>query len=467
MSHINVAENPLGYEKISKLLKRFAVPSVVAMLVSSLYNVVDQIFIGQFVGTLGNAATNIAFPITTICIAISVLVGVGGASRFSIELGKGNKDEATKSVGTAVWTALILSGVYSLLVSIFAEPLLLIFGATESSLGLALQYTHIIAVGIPFLVVSNVLSNFIRADGSPKYSMICMVVGGVINIALDAVLVPLGGKEWGMAGAAIATIISQMISFVIAACYLRKFRTVDINRSNFRFIPKKSLKIASLGMSNCFNQLAICIVQIVMNNQLKIYGALTEYGADTPIGAFGIVMKVNSILISVFVGISQGCQPIVGYNYGARNFDRAKETCLLASKICMAVSAIGFLAFQLCPQYIIAIFGSGDALYNEFAEKTMRTFLFMIVLNGVQMIVSNYFSAIGKPIKGVILSLTRQLILIVPLMIILPIFMGLDGILYAAPITDLIAFILALTFIMIEFRLEGYSRRPKKQKAKR
>lgn len=463
MTKVNDAGNPLGYEKISKLLKRFAVPSVVAMLVSSLYNVVDQIFIGQCVGPIGNTATNVAFPITTICIAISVLVGVGGASRFSIELGRGNKEEATKIVGTAVWTALILSGIYSFAVSLFCEPLLNLFGATDSSIGFALQYTHIIAVGIPFLVVSNVLSNFIRADGSPKFSMTCMVIGGVINIGLDAVLVPMGGEEWGMAGAALATIISQGISFSIAVSYLRRFKTVDINRSDFRFIPKKSLRIASLGMSNCFNQLAICIVQIVLNNQLKTYGMLSEYGADTPIGAFGIVMKVNSILISVFVGISQGAQPIIGYNYGAGNYGRAKEVCLLASKICMAVSAVGFLAFQLCPQYIVSIFGSGDALYNEFAEKTMRTFLFMIVVNGVQMIISNYFSAIGKPIKGVILSLTRQLILIVPLMLILPLFFELEGVLYAAPITDAVSFTLAVIFILIEFSSEGYPKKTKKR----
>ncbi len=454
-----IAENPLGYEKISKLLIKFAVPSVVAMLVGSLYNIVDQVFIGHYVGPLGNAATNIAFPFSTICIAISVLVGVGGASRFSIELGRGNKQESAKTVGTALWTALFLSVVYSVVAFAFCEPLLLLFGATEQTLGFTFQYTSIVIIGFPFLVLTNVLSNFIRADGSPKFSMTCMLVGGVVNIALDAIFVPLGGYEYGMAGAAIATVISQIISFTVAVFYLKRFKSVNVTKDSFRFRFNKALKIASLGMSNCFNQLAICVVQVVLNNQLKTYGALTDYGPDIPIGAFGVVMKVNSILISFFVGMCQGAQPIVGYNYGARQFDRAKQTCLLASKVCMAFSFIGFLAFQLCPQYIVAIFGSGDALYEEFAAKTMRTFLFMIVFTGVQMVISNYFSAIGKPLKGVLLSLMRQLILIVPLMFILPMFWGLDGVLFAAPITDFVSFVFAFVLISVEFHLPYYKKK--------
>lgn len=463
--NVKNADNPLGYEKISKLLLKFAVPSVVAMLVGSLYNIVDQIFIGHYVGPLGNAATNIAFPITTICIAISVLIGVGGASRFSIELGRGNKSESAKTVGTALWTAFGLSVTYAVLAFVFCKELLLLFGATEQTLGFTYQYTSIIIFGIPFLVLTNVLSNFIRADGSPKFSMICMLIGGVTNIILDAVFVPLGGYEYGMAGAAIATVISQVISFISAVLYLKKFKSVNLDKKSFRFRPKKALNIAALGMSNCFNQLAICLVQIVLNNQLKTYGALTEYGPDIPIAAFGIVMKVNSILISFFVGMCQGSQPIVGYNYGARQFDRAKQTCLLASKICMAFSFVGFLAFQFCPQYIVAVFGSGDALYEEFAATTMRTFLFMIVLNGVQMIISNYFSAIGKPLKGVLLSLTRQILLIVPLMIILPMLFGLKGILYAGPITDFVAFLFALTLALVEFRRSEYKEDKKKSDA--
>ncbi len=451
-------DNPLGIEKISKLLRRFAVPSIVAMLVSSLYNIVDQIFIGQYVGDIGNAATNIAFPLTTICIAISVLGGVGGSSRFSIELGKGNRDEAGKCLGNALWLVAILGGIYTAVAFLFTEEMLVLFGGSGMALDYALEYTSFVAAGMPFLILTNVMSNFIRADGNPRFSMICMIIGAVINIGLDALFVADWGFDWGMAGAAGATVISQMISFGVAFCYLKRFKTVEVNRRSFVFEPKKALKIASLGMSNCINQVAICFVQIVMNNQLDTYGLLefSKELAHIPQAAFGVVMKVNSLLISFFVGMAQGSQPIVGFNYGARQLYRSKHTFKIAATVCFSVALVGFAMFQLFPQTIISIFGSGVPEYNEFAEKTMRIFLSMIMLNGVQMTIANYFSAIGKPIKGAILSLVRQVLLIIPLMLILPNFFGLDGVLYAAPITDFISFILSFVLILIEFRDKGY-----------
>ncbi len=458
MSNLKTGENPLGYEKISTLLRRFALPSVVAMLVSSLYNIVDQMFIGNYVGILGNAATTVAFPLTTICIAISVLAGVGGASRFSIELGKGNKEEAGRCIGNALGFAIILSVGYSVLAFVFLEPLLTVFGGSGETLRLAVEYSNYIIIGMPFLILSNVTSNFIRADGAPRFSMICMVVGAVINIGLDALFVSDWGFNWGMSGAAGATAISQVISCTVALSYLRRFKSVKIDRKSFSLKLSKMLRIASLGMSNSVNQLAICVVQIVMNSQLKSYAMLelAEADWDTPLAAFGVVMKVNSILISVFVGMAQGMQPIAGFNYGAKQYDRSKKVCLLASGICGGVALIGWVCFQLFPHHIAAIFGSGDAFYDEFAQKTMRIFLFMIPATGVQMTISNFFSAIGKPTRGVILSLTRQILLIVPLMFILPLFLGLDGVLYAAPITDFLAFLLAVTFAFFEFKRIEY-----------
>ncbi len=466
-------ENPLGTEKIPKLLARFAVPSVVAMLISALYNIVDQIFIGQNVGTLGNAATNVAFPITTICIAISVLCGVGGASRFSIELGRGNKKEASNSVGTAIVTAAVLGSVYALISLALTRPMLSLFGGSGETLSYAVAYTQVLACGIPFLIISNVMSNFARADGSPNFSMICMIIGAVVNIALDAVLVPygcqIGGNLGGMRGAALATIISQIISFTIAIFYLRKFKSVNFSFKGFKYSFRKAYLVCSLGMSNCVNQLAICIVQIVMNNQLDTYGALElgkmgEAFTAIPQARFGVVMKVNSMLVSFFVGMAQGSQPLVGYNYGANKLRRSQKVFYLSSAICLTGATIGFLIFQFAPEVIISVFGSGEdpAIRDEyvrFACKTMRVFLSMIMLNSVQMTISNYFSAIGKPIKGVILSLLRQIIVIIPLMIILPKFMGLDGVLYSAPVTDVISFTLAFIFIIIEFRQEGYKKK--------
>ncbi len=458
MTNAKNGANPLGYEKISTLLRKFATPSVVAMLVSSLYNIVDQIFIGQYVGTLGNAATNVAFPITTICIAISVLCGVGGASCFSIELGRGHKEEASRCIGTALITAGALGAVYALAAGFFGRGMLNLFGGSGQTLDYAVNYCSYLVFGIPFLVLGNVISNFIRADGSPKYSMVCMASGGIINIALDAILVPYGGVEWGMQGAALATVISQVISFAIAAIYLKRFKSVSFKLSDIKFSFKRAMNICSLGMSNCVNQLAILVVQITMNNQLDAYG-LIEYGEELkhiPQAAFGVVIKVNSMLISFFVGMAQGSQPIVGFNYGANQWYRSKHTFKLSAGICLAVATVGFIIFQTVPQAVISIFGSGDAAYNEFAEKTMRIFLSMIMLNGVQMTISNYFSAIGKPIKGIILSLIRQVIIIVPLMWILPLYLGLDGVLYAAPITDFISFVVAMVFIIKEFKIKGY-----------
>lgn len=452
------AVNPLGTEKVSKLLLRFAAPSIVAMIISSLYNIVDQIFIGQYVGDIGNAATNIAFPVTTVCIAISVLAGVGGASRFSIELGKGNKEEAGKCVGNALWLAGVLGLIYTVVAALFTEEMLSLFGGSGEALNYAVEYTEFVIAGMPFLILTNVMSNFIRADGNPKFSMICMIVGAVINIGLDALFVADWGFDLGMAGAAAATSISQIISFAVAFCYLRNFKTVTINRRSFRFNPAAAVKIAALGMSNSVNQVAICAVQIVMNNQLDTYGLLefSKELAHIPQAAFGVVMKVNSLLISFFVGMAQGSQPIVGYNYGALKLHRSKKTFKISATVCFIVATVGFLFFQFCPQVVISIFGSGIKEYNEFAEKTMRIFLSMIMLNGVQMTIANYFSAIGKPIKGTILSLTRQVLLIIPLMLILPNYFGLDGVLFAAPITDFVSFILAFSLILWEFRDKRY-----------
>lgn len=458
MANIKTGENPLGYEKISRLLRRFALPSVVAMLVSALYNIVDQMFIGNYVGILGNAATTVAFPLTTICLAISVLAGLGGASRFSIELGKGKKEEAANCIGNALGFALILSVCYAFLAFIFCEPLLRLFGGSGETLNLAMEYSQYIIIGMPFLIMSNVMSNFIRADGSPRFSMTCMIIGAVINIGLDALFVCDWGFDWGMAGAAGATAISQVISCAVALSYLRRFKSVRIDRRAFALHPMKMLNIAALGTSNSVNQLAICVVQIVMNSQLKKYAMLELAQADwdTPLAAFGVVMKVNSILISVFVGMAQGMQPIAGFNYGAKQYDRSKKVCFLAAGVCGAVAFIGFLCFQLFPHHIISIFGSGDVFYDQFAEKTMRIFLFMIPATGMQMTVANFFSAIGKPTRGVILSLTRQILLIVPLMFILPLFLGLDGVLYSAPVTDFLSFLLAAVFAFFEFRRIEY-----------
>ena len=442
-------ENILGYEKIPRLIVKFAIPSIVAMLISSLYNIVDQIFIGQGVGYLGNAATNVAFPLTSICLAIALLIGVGSAAGFSLKLGAGDKQTAAKYVGNAFIMAVVAGIIYFFVIQIFARQMLWAFGATETVMPYAETYTRITAVGMPLLVVINCMSSLARADGSPKYSMMCMIIGAVVNTVLDWLFVMKFG--WGVAGAAWATVIGQVFSFLAAVAYLKRFKSIELTGSSFKIIPKICVTVLSLGLSNSLNQIAIALVQVVLNNSLTHYGALSKYGEDIPLAAAGIVMKVNSILVSIFVGMSQGSQPIIGFNYGAGKFARVRKTDVPASAVTVAISFLGFLMFQFCPEFLISLFGTGDALYFEFAVKFMRIFLFMVAVNGVQTISSNFFSAIGKPLKGAFLSLTRQVLFLIPLLIIFPIFWGIDGIMFTAPVSDTLAFILSISMVLAEF----------------
>ena len=443
-------KNPLGYEKLPKLLKGYAIPSIIAMLVSSLYNIVDQIFIGQGVGYLGNAATNVAYPLTTICLAIALLIGIGSASRFSLELGAGRKENAEIAVGNAVSMMIILGILYVIIIELFLRPLLIAFGSTDEVFPYAESYTRITAVGMPLLIVTNGMSNLARADGSLKYSMTCMLVGAIINTILDPILIFI--FDMGVAGAALATVIGQFFSFLMAANYLRHFKHITLKRHHFTPKIKECLNIASLGMSNSLNQVAITFVQIVLNNSLTYYGAMSVYGSEIPLASCGIVMKTNAILLAIIIGISQGSQPIIGFNYGAKQYDRVRGIYKLAISCNLVISLIGFLLFQFCPRQIISIFGTGDELYFTFATKFMRIFLFMVIVNGVQLISSNFFAAIGKPLKGVFLSLTRQVIFLVPLLLILPIFFGIDGIMFAAPVADTIAFLTTMILIRLEMK---------------
>lgn len=443
-------ENPLGYERISKLLRGFAIPSITATLVSSLYNIVDQIFIGHGVGYLGNAATNVSYPLSTICLAISLLLGIGGASRFSICLGKKQPEKAAHIAGNGIFLMAAAGVLYLILGEVFLTPLLKIFGATEEVLPFAKQYAGITLLGMPFLILTNGISNLIRADGSPKYSMACIVSGAIVNTILDPLFI--FGFGWGIFGAALATILGQILSFVLALRYLWKFQTITLTRASFRIDMKDNMKTFYMGTSSCINQVAITVVQIVLNNSLTYYGAMSIYGKEIPLAACGIVMKTNAILLSIIVGISQGVQPIIGFNFGAGRYKRVKQAYLLAIKWNFAVSIAGFLLFQFFPGRIISLFGEGDDLYYEFAILFMRTFLFMVLVNGVQLLSSNFFTAIGKALKGLLLSLTRQVFFLIPLILLLPLHFGIFGVLLAGPIADFIAFVVSVIFIWKEFK---------------
>ena len=449
-ANINNLNNPLATDNVGKLIFKFATPSIISFLVSALYNIVDQIFIGQGVGMLGNAATNIAFPLNTICTALALLLGIGGASNFNLRMGQKKEEEAAYIVGNSV-ISMIISGVtLSLLVIIFLNPLLHLFGATKDIMPYALTYTRITAFGIPFLIFSIGCSNLIRSDGSPTYAMLSTLSGAILNTILDPIFIFV--FDLGMAGAAYATVIGQILSSLIVARYLFKFKSVKLSRNNFKLRKKLVLAISALGAAACFNQLAMMVVQITMNNTLTYYGALSHYGSEIPLASVGVISKVNIVYMAFTLGISQGCQPIVGFNYGAQNYDRVKKTYKTAAIAVTLISIVAFLCFQIFPRQIISIFGQGDENYFEFAQRYFRIFMFMTFVNGIQPLTSNFFTSIGKSQKGIILSLTRQIIFLLPLVIILPKFLGIDGVMYAGPIADSIAFITAGILIYKEIR---------------
>lgn len=443
-------ENPLGTAPVSKLMLKFAIPSIIAMLVGALYNIVDQLFIGQTVGTLGNAATNIAFPLSTSCIALALLFGIGGASCFNLALGRGEKEKAIHFVGNALVMLFICGTGLCIVAQVFLTPMLIAFGAPADVLPYAASYVRITSLGFPFLLLTTGGGHLMRADGSPKMTMISNLSGAVINTVLDAIFVL--RFDWGMEGAAYATIIGQIFSAGLVIHYMRHFKTAPLQRKHFKVEWKHIGQIMSIGMASFFNQLAIMIVQIVLNNSLKYYGALSVYGESIPLACAGIVMKVSQVFFSIVIGIGQGTQPIESFNYGAKNYKRVREAYKMACVAGGSISLLSFLLFQLFPRQILAAFGDGTASYFEFGEKYFRVFLFFTCLNFLQPITSTFFTSIGKAIKGVFLSLTRQILFLVPLLLILPAIMGIDGILFAGPTSDVVAAVIAVTMVLFEFK---------------
>ena len=443
-------QNPLGTAPVSSLMLKFAIPSIIGMLVSALYNIVDQLFIGQGVGTNGNAATNIAFPFTTACMAVALLLGIGGASCFNLTLGMGNKKRAGFFAGNAI-TMLLASGIVITAITLaFLTPLLKFFGSPSEVLPYAQEYVRVTAIGFPFLILTAGGGHIIRADGSPNMTMACNLTGAVINTILDALFVLV--FKWGMTGAAAATVIGQVISAIMVLLYLRKFKTVELTLEHFKPHGATVKRIASIGMASCFNQLAIAIVQIVLNNSLKHYGAFSKYGENEPLACAGIVMKVNMIVFSIVIGLAQGTQPIESFNYGARKFDRVKKAYRLAVIAGGAISILAFVCFQLFPRQILSLFGEGSENYFEFGTKFFRIFLFFTWINCLQPITSTFFTSIGKPLKGVFLSMTRQMIFFIPFLIVMPLIFGIDGIVYTGPIADMLSAVVAIVMAIFDFR---------------
>ena len=449
-----IKSNPLGTEPVGALLKKFAVPSIIAMLVSALYNIVDQFFIGRSVGELGNAATNVAFPLSISCTALALLFGIGGAAAFNLAMGQGKKEEAVHYVGNAAFMLFSCGLVLSFITQLFLTPMLTLFGAPDNVLDYAITYTRITSLGFPFLIMATGGGHLIRADGSPHFTMLCNMTGAIINTVLDALFV--FGFKWGMAGAALATIIGQYISGGMAIYYLCHYKTVTLKKEHLKPQSRVIGKVASLGGASFVNQISMMVVQITMNKSLSYYGALSVYGAAIPLACVGIVSKVGMLFFSFIIGISQGLQPIISFNYGAEKYDRVKSSYLLACKIGGLISIVSFIVFQVFPRNIIGLFGNGSEEYFQFGIRYFRIYFFFTFWNFLQPITSNFFSSIGKPTRGMFLSLTRQIIFLLPLILVLPLIGGIDGIIYAGPIADFMAGIVAITMVLKELRKPEY-----------
>ena len=436
----------LGEEKISKLMLRFSIPCIMSLLVSSLYNIVDQIFIGNSeLSTLGNAATGIVFPIFIIAQAIAWCFGDGCAAYLNICQGKNDSENAHKAIGASITVSFLLGVLLTVVVYAFKVPILLLFGASENSLAYAIEYLNIVLASTPIFILCNMMNSVIRADGSPTWAMGAMLAGAITNTILDPVFIFL--LKWGMTGAALATVIGQAVTFIITLIYFANTKTFKLALRSFKPMWKSINNVVKLGVSTFITQLAIVIVAVICNVQLAKYGLNSVYGADIPIAIIGIQSKVFTVVINLVVGIALGCQPIISFNMGARKYARVKE---LYSKIMFSAILIGLaftVVFILAPNFIVGLFGAPSNIPNPeqywiFGEKTFRIFLSLITISCVIKVNSIFFQAVGSPGRAVVSSMIRDVICFIPFILILPaITESVETILYCAPLSDLIAMV--------------------------
>ena len=443
-------ENILGYEKIGKLIRKFSIPCIISLVVNSLYNIVDQIFIGWGVGYIGNGATNVVFPITMLCLAFALMFGDGSSAYLSLKLGEKNKKEASKGVVNGILISIIVSILLCAIIIGFLPQILNLFGCTDALREDAMGYGFFVALGLPFMMIGTTLNSIIRADGSPKYAMTSMVIGAILNVILDPIFIFV--FKMGVEGAAIATSISQFVTFAMNVAYLRKLKTIKITRDDIKLKPSIVGRVSMLGISSFITQMSIVLVMAFENNLLGKYGAESEFGSEIPITVLGIVMKISQILNSIIIGIASGAQPIFGYNYGAQNYDRVRKTLKYVLGLSLIVSTIAFLLFQLIPDKLILIFGSGNELYMEFACYAFRTYLMLCICNGIQIPAGIFFQAIGKGVKSAIISLSRQIVFLIPAMVVFGATFGIHGILYAGPFADGLAFVIAGILLILQVR---------------
>ena len=428
--------NPLGEAPIGRLLVQFAIPSIISTLVAALYNMVDQIFIGHRIGYLGNAATTVAFPLTYVSNALTLLFSNGSSVNFNILSGRGRKEEALTFAGNGL-TLLTVEGVcLALTVGVFTPWLVRLFGSTEEVYPYALTYIRIIAVGMPFLALTSGGTLLVRSDGSPRYALWCSLSGVLLNFVLDWLfLFPLG---MGVGGAALATVLGQILSALLLMRYLLHFKTGRLERRHFRVSRARLGQIAAIGAAASFNQAAMMVMNTVRNNVLRKYGALSIYGASEALAASGVVYKVNHLFYSTVIGCGTGASPIMSFNYGARKYRRVMKTYSLILRYALIVGVAETVIFWLFPDPILRLFGSGALGYRDFALRYMHIFMLLVVIQGVPTASMHVMTAVGKAKRGILISLSKQVALIA-LLLVLPLAFGIDGVLYAGPAADVLA----------------------------
>ena len=430
-------QNPLGYEKESKLLVNFAIPCIISMLVTSLYNIVDQIFIGQGIGMLGNAATNIAFPLSTTCTALSLLLGIGSATNFSLHLGAGEKEKSARYAGNGIFLMAVFGLCLFLATTLFLTPMLKFFGATTEVLPYARQYTRITAFGFPFLIANTGMSKLILADGSPRYSMISMLIGAIVNTILDPIFI--FGLHLGMTGAALATIISQFVSCIWVLSFLFGKKTIIKIRKEYLLFDKNIMKkILGLGFTPFFMSSTEGILQVAFNRQLLLYGG------DLSVSAMTILLSMSQILSLPMEGIAQGAQPIISYNFGAKKYDRVKETIKITIKVALTYSIIGVLLMEAFPQVFVSLFANNTQLI-QLSYQLLRIYIFGFIIMGAFSTFQQTYNALGCGKNAFFFAFFRKIILLIPLIYLLPFILpsyGVYAVVLAEPISDLMTTIL-------------------------
>ena len=452
----------LEKEKLTTLMRKYAIPCIISLLVAALYNIVDQIFIANadYLGSYGNAANTVVFPLTVIALAIAVMIGDGCCAFVSLSLGAGNKEDAHKSIGNSILLCIVSSLVLTAIYLIFSDSILTAFGGrvNEETFRLSKEYFFYITLGIPFYMFGQALNPIIRSDGSPKFAMISTLAGALINIVLDPVFIFL--FKWGMMGAAVATVIGQIATAVLAVRYLLHMKAVKLERLSFRPNRKVISRFISLGACSFLSQISLVAAMAAINNMIRKYSAIdpvfgqTEY-AQIPMAVVGIVMKFFQIVISIVVGMAAGCIPIVGYNMGAGRKDRAKKlfTYLLSAEAC--VGAVALFIAEAFPGQLIQIFGAANEsiYYTEFALKAFRIYLCMMILACVNKAAFIYLQSLGMALVSTLLSMVREVVFGVGFAMLLPVFFGLDGVLYSMPVSDVLTFLISIVAIWYTYRV--------------